>query len=64
MTYELLENLCKNKTFPLCGKNPDGCNIIIEKGEDFFTVSTLQKNGWTRINTYWKDGTVEEEYGR
>ena len=62
MTYDLIENICKGKTFPLCGKNPDGCTVIIEKGEDRYTLSTHQKNGWIRVETYHKDGVVEEGY--
>lgn len=62
MTYDLINNIHGNKSFPIVGKNPDGESVIIEKGEDFYKISTCQQNGWIRIMTYHKDGTVEEEY--
>ena len=62
MTYDLIKNICGKKTFPICGKNPDGCNVVIDKCEDCYTIETFQKNGWVRVETYHKDGTVEETY--
>lgn len=34
----------------------------IAVSDDKITVWTLQDNGWTRVNTYWLDGTREETY--
>lgn len=36
----------------------------IAVSDDKITVWTLQDNGWTRVNTYWQDGTREETYTR
>ena len=39
-------------------------NIIIEVTNDYLKISTLQRNNWTRVNYYYKDGTTEELYER
>lgn len=41
-------------------------NVIIKIMEDRLEASTIQSNGWTRVNTYYNDAghTVEEEYVR
>lgn len=62
MTYDLIDNVHGNKSFPIVGQNADGESVIIEKGKDFYKISTCQSNGWIRIVTYHKDGIVEEEY--
>ena len=67
MTYDLIKRICeaevqKGKSFPLFGKNSDGCNVVIDKCEDYYAIETFQKNGWIRVEIYHKDGTVEEEY--
>lgn len=71
MTYEELKTLCQgfsNDDFPLVGKNEHGQNVTVKKGtcegETFYSTETTQDNGWHRINTYWEDGTYEEEYER
>lgn len=35
-----------------------------EDGYPVYQVSTFQSNGWTRINWYYRDGTVEETFER
>ena len=50
---------------PLCGKNVDGENVIIEQGKEpgsgnFFRLTTAQDNGWTRINILYENGDREE----
>lgn len=46
------------------GENQYGENIMLSVCEDNVTTETLQSNGWIQVNTYWKDGTVEETYKR
>lgn len=58
-----LENL------PLTAETEDGENVIVEayrdeNGELVWKISTLQDNGWMRINIYYSDHTVEELYKR
>jgi hypothetical protein len=36
--------------------------ITDEEGNEIKKVTTVQENGWTRVNYYHKDGTVEEIY--
>lgn len=69
MTYKELEKLTEGKTFPICGTNEDGENVIIEHGYNeewsggkFFKLTTAQHNGWMRTNYIFEDGTVEELY--
>ena len=64
MTYEELEALTAGRTFPIHAENDDGETVIIGRtkpGDNaFFKVTTYQKNGWTRINYIFQDGTCEE----
>ena len=46
------------------GTNEDGENVIVHINEEYAQIETLQKNGWCRVNIYWKDGTTEELYKR
>ena len=67
MDYKTLDVLLENRTLPICTINEDGENIIVVWGVDkemgaFYKLTTAQKNGWCRINTYYEDGTCEEEY--
>lgn len=63
--YEL-KNMTQGKILPVIYRNVDNEVIIIEYGisneERFFRVTTVQHNGWCRINTYWESGTTEETY--
>lgn len=45
-----------------CGLNDDGERITVLVSPDAVEVSTLQDNGWFRVNTYHRDGTREETY--
>lgn len=64
--FNTLETMTKNKQLPIMGTNEDNEVVIIESGasigEKFFRVTTVQKNDWLRINTYWENGTTEETY--
>ena len=62
MTYKELQQLVKYHELPVCGKNEDGENVIVEHGNCYFKVTTAQNNGWTRINVYHANGTTEETY--
>ena len=53
-------------SLPQVGANENDEAILIELaniyGEKVIKWTTCQRNGWTRINYYWSDGTVEELY--
>ena len=46
------------------GENEDGEYVIVAVTKNYAVITTSQKNGWLRNNTYWKDGTEEESYER
>ena len=46
------------------GTNEFGEAVIVSIDEECACVTTIQKNGWARINVYHKDGTCEETYRR
>lgn len=48
----------------LFGHNEDDETTITSIFNDHISVSTLQFNGWTRVNTLWFDGTTEEWFTR
>lgn len=63
----LRENGKTLEDLPLVGKNDVGENVIVSAKKDtdgavIWITCTAQKNGWVRINRYFKNGTVEEEY--
>lgn len=66
--YEKIKELVGDKSLPLHGENENGESIVIEAGRnevgEFYEVTTVQNNNWLRINTYYKDGTVEERYDK
>ena len=76
MTYHELKTLTEGKTFPICGKNEDGENVIITHSTDiiryngmewerpYFHTLTAQTNGWTRHNYIFENGSSEEFYER
>lgn len=64
MTYDELKWFTNGANFPAAAVNADGENVIIERGTDFFKVTTVQHNGWTRINYIWEDDTREETFKR
>ena len=43
-------------------KNEKDEDVIIEITNNYLKTSTIQNNGWMRINIYYKDKTVEEYY--
>ncbi len=46
------------------GTNENGETVHISIYHERIVVSTMQDNGWNRINTYWRDGTRKEIFGR
>lgn len=46
------------------GDNADGEHTTLSICKDHITMETLQSNGWTRTNVFWRDGTREEYYNR
>ena len=68
MTYTQLKQLTAGHLLPLCGKNPDGENVIIEHGiaagVGLYKLTTAQRNNWNRINIIYADSTSEEYYER
>lgn len=43
-------------------KNENDEDIIIEITNDYLKTSTMQQNGYIRVNIYYKDRTTEEIY--
>lgn len=66
----LKENGFTLKDLPLVAKNEFDENVLIEADleEDgktiIWKISTLQLNGWMRINYCHSDGTIEEMYDK
>lgn len=42
--------------------NEKGENLIINISEEFLKISTIQDNGWKRVNIFYKDKTMEEYF--
>lgn len=42
--------------------NEKGENLIINISEEFLKISTIQDNGWKRVNIFYKDKTTEEYF--
>lgn len=69
MTYEDIKDLIGDNNLPVSSTNENGETVVIEDGktedgECFYQLTTIQKNDWCRINTYYADGTVDETYER
>ena len=63
LTY--MKNLMDHhKDYPsmLFGSNSNGEDIYLSINEESITMETHQENGCIRVNTYYKDGTVEETF--
>lgn len=64
----LEENGFTLQDLPLSAKTECGEDVIVdayyEEDELIWKISTVQSNGWLRINCYHPDGTVEEMYER
>ena len=44
------------------GTNENGEDVFISIFPERIVVSTMQSNGWNRINTYYRDGSVDETF--
>ncbi|MCD7772262.1 MAG: hypothetical protein LUH23_09305 [Oscillospiraceae bacterium] len=58
----ILVKTCGNSSEPFCGEN--GEPVTISVFSDRIIVVTTQSNGWSRINTYYSDGTAEERQSK
>lgn len=43
-------------------ENEKGNAVLVKLYNDYLQVITCQDNGWLRINCYYKDGTITEDY--
>ena len=61
---EMRDLMKRHKEFdwPLEFINEDDERVLVSISEENITTRTYQKNKWIRINTYWDDGIVEEQY--
>jgi hypothetical protein len=66
MTYKEIQSWCNNENIPTFDINDDGENVIIEAGKNemgkYYKLTTVQHNGWCRVNYYYEDGCMEETY--
>ena len=46
------------------GVNEDGENVLISIDKICASITTLQNNGWSRVNIYYPDGASEEYYNK
>ena len=60
---ELVAKFGYTEEFKL-GVNADGDNVLVSIDENLASIRTFQKNGWIRINIYYRDGFSEELYER
>ena len=69
MDYNALKNLLNGRGTVLA-ETQDKEVVLIEhlpKGrsvDEHYKVTTLQKNGWARVNCYYEDGTIDETFER
>ena len=69
-SFKDIEKLVEGKELPITGETEDGEFIMICAGRTeeglgrSYQVETEQENGWSRIHTYWEDGTKEETFKR
>lgn len=65
--YQQLTRLTAGKDLPMVATSSiTNENVVIERGndgeQDFFKLTTTQRNGWHRVNTYYADGSADETY--
>ena len=57
-----LMNEYGNSTSMYPGTNDDGEEVFISIYHERIVVSTMQSNGWNRVNTYYRDGSRDETF--
>ena len=66
MTYKDVDALVDGRTLPISAENRMGELVIIERGKGgcggFYTITTVQRNDWCRIDTFYENGTITETY--
>ena len=62
--FEKLSSLINGMELPVSGENSNCETVIIEGNKAVIITTTVQKNGWCRINEYYPDGTTTETYER
>ena len=68
MNYSDFERMTRGKNLPMAGRNEEGENVIISRGDageyggKFFKVVVPQRNGWVRTKIYYENGAAEESY--
>ena len=62
--FEQLKSKLKGTELPIMAVNNSGETVIIEGNKDVLITTTVQRNGWLRINEYYPDGTATETYER
>lgn len=60
---EIMDNY-SHLDYMLFGKDSQGQSVTTSIWSDYILVDTLQNNGWTRRNVYWRDGDTEELFSR
>ena len=64
MNYSEIKELVGEQMLPLSATADSGEDVIIEGGDNCYRLTTLQNNGWLRINEFYEDGTITETYER
>lgn len=60
---ELMDTYGESSTSMMYGADPETEeDQFITINSDNIVLRTNQSNGWVRVNTFWRDGTVEETF--
>lgn len=51
-----------NFELPFSGENDQGEMVVISIFPDRIISNTYQLNGWVRLDTLWRDGTIEQTF--
>lgn len=44
------------------GETEEGEEMLLSISKDKIVTRVYQANNWIRVNTYWRDGTIEEMF--
>lgn len=62
--FEQLKSKLIGMELPIMAVNSNDETVINEGNKDVLITTTVQRNGWLRINEYYPDGTTTETYER